>query len=390
MRQASDERQAGAALAARLRERRTEIEGATLLRVRAVSAMPRAAGPEYAEGLRAAVAAGIAYGIEGIEHGERSFPPPPEALLAQARLAARSGVGLDTVLRRYFAGHTLLEDFMVEEAERLQSFGPSELKRLLRVQAALVDRLLAAVSDAYAAESERRRQGSERRRSELVERLLAGEPLDATELGYDLSAHHLALVASGPGAERALRELAHSLDARLFSVAREGELHWAWLGRREPLDAEDARRLAAQALPPGAALALGEPGEGMAGWRLSHRQARAALAVALRGPEQIVRYADVALLAAVLEDDLLATSLRRLYLEPLEGERDGEALRETLRAYFACEHNVSSTAVALGIDRRTVKNRLRATESYVGRPLSECAAELQMALRMRELEKAGR
>ena len=44
----------------------------------------------------------------------------------------------------------------------------------------------------------------------------------------------------------------------------------------------------------------------------------------MRGPEPFVRYVDVALLAAVLQDDLLATSLRKLYLEPLEAERDGE------------------------------------------------------------------
>ncbi len=381
MKRASEEHGAAKRLAACLQARRTEIEGATLLRVRAVSAMPRAAGPEYAEGLRAAVAAGIGYGIEGIEHGERAAPPPPEALLAQARLAARSGVGLDTVLRRYFAGHTLLEDFMVEEAERSKSLGPSELKRLLRVQAALVDRLFAAVSAAYAEEAERGRQGSERRRLELIERLLAGEPLDASELDYELSAHHLGLLASGPGAEKAVASLARSLDAVLLALSREGGVVWAWLGRRGPLDVEDARRLAEATLPPEASLALGEPGEGVGGWRLTHRQARAALPVALRGPEQIVRYADVALLAAVLSDDLLATSLRGLYLEPLEAERDGGAvLRQTLRAYFAAGRNVSSAAVALGVSWQTVKNRLRAIEELIDRPLADCLADLEAAL----------
>ena len=51
--------------------------------------------------------------------------------------------------------------------------------------------------------------------------------------------------------------------------------------------------------------------------------------------------------------------------------------RETLRAYFAAERNISSTAAALGVDRRTVTNRIRAIEELFGRPLKDCATELE-------------
>ncbi|HWC47817.1 MAG TPA: helix-turn-helix domain-containing protein, partial [Solirubrobacterales bacterium] len=92
---------------------------------------------------------------------------------------------------------------------------------------------------------------------------------------------------------------------------------------------------------------------------------------------------DVAVLASLLRDDLGATSLRQLYLEPLESMRDGgKAARETLRAYFATQRNVSSTAAALGVDRRTVTNRLRAVEELFGRPLADFATDLEMALRL--------
>jgi hypothetical protein len=130
-------------LAERLRERRAEIEDAALNRIYAVSGPPPGGGPEYAEGLRAAVSAAVDCGLDGVERGERGAPPVPKVLLAQARLAARSGVGLDTVLRRYLAGHALLDDFLIEEAERLETLAPVELKSLLRSQAALLDRLLA-------------------------------------------------------------------------------------------------------------------------------------------------------------------------------------------------------------------------------------------------------
>lgn len=69
--------------------------------------------------------------------------------------------------------------------------------------------------------------------------------------------------------------------------------------------------------------------------------ARAALLIAERKGQSILRYADVAVLASVLSDDLGTTSLRQLYLEPLEGMRDGgKVARETLRAYFATQRNV--------------------------------------------------
>jgi hypothetical protein len=376
-----------ASLGACLRERREEIEQTIATRVMALSRPAADSGLEYADGLRAAIGAGIEYAIAGIEGGEvTEAPPVPAPMLAQARLAARSGVGLDTVLRRYLAGHALLGDFLLEEAEgRIPS---RELKRPLRRLAAAVDRVLTAVSAAYTEEAEGRRRDAGGRRAELIERLLAGEPLDAGELGYDLDAIHLGLLAAGPGAANSLRDLARSLDARLLSVQRREGTVWGWIGRRERLDFEDARRLAQESWSPEATLALGEPEEGSAGWRLTHHQARAAFPIAQRRPGTPVRYTDVALLAAMLRDDLLATSLRRLYLEPLSAERDGGAtLRETLSAYYSAERNVASTAAALGVSRQTISSRLKLAEERVG-PLGTHAAEIEAALRFWDLGQA--
>jgi DNA-binding PucR family transcriptional regulator len=74
------------------------------------------------------------------------------------------------------------------------------------------------------------------------------------------------------------------------------------------------------------------------------------------------------------------------HLAPLAAERDGgEALRNTLRAYFAAARNVSSTAAALGVSRKTINNRIHTIESHVGRPISTCAAELEIALCLDQL-----
>jgi diguanylate cyclase with GGDEF domain/PucR-like helix-turn-helix protein len=381
--------EARASLHTRLQERRGELEQAILTRAYGVSDPGETADPEYVEGLRAAVGAAIEYGLAGIEDTGGKPPEVPATLLVQARIAARNGIGLDTVLRRYFAGYALLGDFVLEEAQQGGLLQGAPLKGLLGAQATLFDRLLAAVSEEHAREWEGRPGSAEERRAELIDRLLAGERLDTVELAYDFEAIHLGAVAKGPGAMEAIRDLAKALDRRLLAVRRQEGTVWAWLGGRRPVDPEELERHVSQTLPPAVSLALGEPGEGPEGWHLTHRQARAALPIALRGPRAFTRYADVALLASVLQDDLLATSLRELYLTPLGEDRDGgEVARETLRAYFAADRNSASAAAALGVTRQTVNNRLRTIEERLGRPLNACALELTTALRLEELDPA--
>ena len=77
---------------------------------------------------------------------------------------------------------------------------------------------------------------------------------------------------------------------------------------------------------------------------------------------------------------------RRLYLAPLEEGRDGDNLRNALRAYFQAGRNVSSAAAALGLNRRTLSKRLQAAERILGRPLESLAADLEIALSLEALE----
>ncbi|HEU4906973.1 MAG TPA: helix-turn-helix domain-containing protein [Solirubrobacterales bacterium] len=382
------ESQARSVLRERLAARRGEIEAATLARVGSIGESDEHKDPTYAAGLRTAVLAALDYALEAIGQNSEQSSPVPVALLAQARLAARRGVSLDTVLRRYFAGYSLLGYFLVEEASEDGLSGPA-LQRLVGNQAGTFDRLLAAVGEEHRREAEARRMGSGRRQVEQIERLLAGEMVDAAALDYELGAHHLAIVASGAEAELAIRELSAPLDRRLLIASPgEGEF-WAWLGGRLAFEPGQIDRLIAALAEgaPCAAFAIGEPGQGQEGWRLSHRQALAALPVAERGTRSAVRYRDVPLAAAVIRDELLATSLRRLYLEPLRAEPDGgQAALATLRAYFASGRNVTSTAADLGVVRNTVMSRLRAIEDQLGRPPDSIGAALELALRLDEFD----
>jgi hypothetical protein len=380
------ESQVPATLAARLRARGPEIERAAIARLFAVSKPVKTPDPGYLEGLRAAIGAGLEYLLSAVELGEERSPQPPPTVLIQARLAARCNISLDTVLRRCFAGYTLFGDFLLQEAAEDDLLSGAAMKEVLRAQATLFDRLVTAVTEEYIREQKGRRDSSEERRAKRVERLLAGELLETTELNYDFEGHHLGVIVCGPGANAVLRELATNLDRRLLMVRRESGEVWAWLGGRRPIDSAAVQSQSREDLAAEISLAIGEPGRGFAGWRLTHQQARAALPIARRGSEPLVRYVDVAMLAAVLGDDLLASSLRELYLEPLRGERDdGETLRETLRAYFAAQGNTTCAATVLGIQRQTVANRLRAVEERLGRDLATCAAEMEAALRLEEL-----
>jgi PucR C-terminal helix-turn-helix domain/GGDEF-like domain len=382
---ATDPRHARTELLADLRQRRPEIEESIRVRVYAIADPSEAADPEYADGLRAAVGAALEYGFAGIEAEAERIPPVPPTLLAQARIAARNAVSLDTVLRRYVGGYALLGDYLIEAAGA-EGVGGSALKRLLRTQAALFDRLTAAVSEEYGREEQGLPDSIERRRAERVQRLLDGELLDTSELGYALDAHHLGAIAAGPGAGPALRALAAALDRRLLLVHPGERSVWAWLGGRRGIDREQLERVLARDWPAKVSLALGAPGQGLAAWRLTHRQAQAALPIAVRSPEAYVHYADVALLASALCDEVLSASLEDVYLAPLAEERDGgAALRETLLAYFAAGRHASAAAASLGISRQTVNSRLRVAEERVGRSVDSCAAEIETALRLERL-----
>jgi sugar diacid utilization regulator len=232
---------------------------------------------------------------------------------------------------------------------------------------------------------EHRPQTPEQRRVEQVRRLLEGGEVDAFDFSYNVDAFHLGVIAVGPGAAEVLQRLSVQLDYRLLTVSPDEKTIWAWLGGRRRPSINELQRLLSGGCSPQITLATGEPSDGLIGWRLTHRQAQAALTVALRESRPFVRYADAALLASTLQDDLLATSLHQLYLAPLESQRDGGKIaRETLRAYFAAGCNSTSAAAALDVDRRTVRYRLRKIEDLMGCPPATVTPEMVLALRLHD------
>ena len=289
-------------------------------------------------------------------------------------------------MRRYFAAYSQLGDFIIEEAGEA-SLRRSELKELLQVQATQFDRVVAAVSDEYVQERSSRPTGSKKRRADSVARLLAGEPVDLSRFPYHFDCQHVGIVAVGPQSSELLRWLANSTDSGLLLIEREEGAVWAWLGKQGEIDSDGLM----ERLPLDAydrlTLAIGEPADGVEGWRLTHRQAVAAFPIARRSPRTCLRYADVSLLASAYQDDLLMRSMQQLFVSPFDGQRDGgRTLRDTISAYLSAECNLSSAASALGVSRQTVGKRLRMAEELLGRPINTCSTELAVALQIGQID----
>jgi AcrR family transcriptional regulator len=371
-------------LSARLRGRLPQVEEAILARVHAVARPASKADPEYLAGLRATVRDAIEYALTGLEAGNEPAPPIPTTARTQARRAARSGVSLATVLRRYHAGDRLFFELIIGEAGDLSN---ESLQEILRTLGPLVDHLAAAIATEYSHEVERMHRSPAQRLGERIGRLLAGDRDSDPELAYEFDSWHVGMIIASAGAKKLVRHLATQLDCQSLLVpAANGDATWAWLGKRHDLSISAIEISLERALPVGLSLALGEPRQGIEGWRLTHLEARAALGVMLYRPERITKCRDVILISAVMRDPSLAKSLIQTYLAPLDGRGDyGEVLRRTLRAYFAADQNAVAAASVLGVARHTVERRLRSVEEKLEQTICACSAQLQVALGMEDL-----
>lgn len=320
-----------------------------------------------------------------IAGGEERAEPMPLPLLLQARLAARHRIPLDLVIRRYMTAKATLTQFVLDEAATAD-LASAALSSALVAQESVFDQLVTAASEEYRLETASLVRSHEGRLAERVRRLLDGEAVDPSPLEYDLSVHHLGLVARASEVRPLLRKLARAADGRLLAVSSGEEETWGWLGRRLPLDLDQILTWIAEHWPSSVGLGIGEPGQGLPGWRHTHGQAREAAGLAKPGPHCALRYRDVALITGVAKDPLLLSSLQDFYLTPL-GEKSSRdvPLRETLRAYFAADGNASSASSALGVSRQTVSNRLVTVEQRLNHDLAKCADALKVALKLEEL-----
>jgi PucR C-terminal helix-turn-helix domain/GGDEF-like domain len=371
-------------VAERLRGRREEIHEAVIHRALEVAPPSGQEAPGYVEALRAAIPSAVEHAFDVVEVGEERVGPTPAPIFVQAAASSRSAVGLEVVMRRYAAGYSTLSDFLQQEILAVNGNSVQGYTALQRELTALFERFVGEVSATYRQEEARSLPSPGQRRLERVRRLLAGELVDPGGLDYPLDGFHLAVIISGSEPEAMASQLADRLGRRyLIGESSLGRCA-IWLGGSRPFEpavVDEAVRTMTEA---GLRLSLGEPGEGLAGWRRTRRQAEAAHLVTERCEEPVVRYRDVALSAAALRDPDLRHFLIETYVEPLQDHPSD--LMRTLGAVLERGGNASAAAAALGIARQTVNSRLQIAERLLGRPAIACGSQLETAIQLTRLD----
>jgi hypothetical protein len=332
----------------------------------------------------------------------------PAQSVEYVRASVQRGASLSTVLRTIRIGQDLVFDAW---DERIGAMGvPADvvlaaMRSLRRYAFAWVDSFAEHLAEEYQRERERWLRGAQAVRAEMIRTLVEGGPVDvdaaSRALGYELRRHHVGLVLWGepaegettalPALERAAAEIARSVGCeRPLLFAAGSGLLWAWASSARPIASEGPG--AVPVAPLGrdrVSVAIGESGEGVDGFRRTHRDAADASRVAMLGGRRagsVTRYRAVDL-AALVAGDL--ERARRFVVNELGalGSDDDETarLRATLKVYLEESGSRVATARRLGVHPNTVANRVQSCREILGRDLSGRRVQLELALALAQL-----
>jgi len=352
--------------------------------------------------LSASVAENLATLVHMFEHGiDPRRIEAPAAAVEYARRLAQRGVPLAALVRAYRIGHARFLGWCFAELKheaRDAAVVGEATQRMTELSFVYIDRISERVIELYEQERERWLHNRATVRVARVLSVLADEEFDfdATEstLGYRLRGHHLGLVAwirepTGGGHDLLVLEQAAGMLAQragsqaspLF-VPRDESSAWVWLPLRSERIPDQV--LGAAADDADVCISLGEPGDDVAGFRRTHRQAVRAQAVALAaGPRSpsVTVFADIRPIALMCSD-LDATRAWVLdTLGALAIDDDQHArLRLTLRVFLSTGRSYTKTAARLQMHKNTVHYRVNKAEDMRGRSIQEDRLDVELAL----------
>ena len=254
----------------------------------------------------------------------------------------------------------------------------------------VVEAVVARHGQVYAKLHRTRRE----RRRQLLTQILDGSIDEATEeldreLGYSLADTHLALLIDadhGSPSAADIAALRDAVDARGTLVIEHTARTWVvWLGRPGGFGPEHLERLRGALAETGLTVAVGDPGQGLAGLRRTRQRAldaarvQRALGVAGR---RCLWAREVRLETLLLADRERAREFVADELAPLSASDPfTRRLRETLLAWLTTG-SYNGAAACLGVHENTVRNRLRAAQELLGVSLVRRRTELVVALRL--------
>jgi len=326
----------------------------------------------------------------------------PAASLEYARRRAQRGTPLTALLRAYRLGHTCFVDWLLSElARQADDAGmiTAATLSMSKTVAGYVDQTSEEIVAAYTQERERWLRNRSAARAARIRDLLSGERVNvsATEaiLGYRLRQYHVGLVCWAGDATAAVDDVArleHAISLVAAKVAGSGDpvflprdesSAWVWLplGIRDRFDAAAA---SASDTDADIRFAFGDAVKGVAGFRLTHRQALAAQAVALAAGSplpRVVTYSEVAPVAMLLgSPDLLRAWVLATLGDLATDDEPHARLRDTLLVFLQSGGSYKATAEQLVLHKNTVQYRIRKAEESLGRPTAGNRHDVELAL----------
>jgi hypothetical protein len=321
--------------------------------------------------------------------------------LEYARRLAQRGTPLTALLRAYRLGHTCFSDWLLKELAT-RTDDPETItatvQSMARLVAGYIDQVSEEMVTAYTKERENWLRNCSAARAGRIRDLLSGQRVDVSSteatLGYRLRQHHVGVVCWTSNEaiavdnitrlERAISHIAAQTAAGADPVflPRDESSAWAWLplGIRDRFDAGGA---GAADLDGDLHVAFGDVAAGVAGFRLTHRQALAAQAVALAGgsPPRVVSYGEVAPVAMMLgtKDLLRAWVVGTLGGLATDDEHHAR-LRETLLVFLDTGGSYKATAERLVLHKNSVQYRIHKAEESLGRPVGDSRHDVELAL----------
>ena len=322
-------------------------------------------------------------------------PAPP--IHDFARTLARRGFDLPVLLSAYRIGQRSTWDF-ITDLLRTQVADPdlrsAVLLRFWSHATQWIDTVIESLIPVFNDEREQWQCGALARRTGIVKAILAKQSIDidgaVTTLGYPLQQHHIAFTIrigdSVPDYElrHLLRQSAESVTTALgggrpLVISSGARSAWCWTSQPSTSPSDGA----VFELSRFVRVSMGTCHPGVTGFRLTHLEAIAALAVAERYDAPVVRYEDVeivCLAAGILCDDARTAFVQRELGGLIGADHATCRLRDTLRTYLKQGCDATATGEVLRMHANTVRYRIRQAEQRLGHGINQRRVQLELAL----------
>ncbi|SEB14053.1 MULTISPECIES: helix-turn-helix domain-containing protein [unclassified Mycobacterium] len=326
----------------------------------------------------------------------------PAAAIEHALRLAQRDISANVLVRSYRLGQQAVLKAVLEEI-RTAELDPRLALDVFDVMSTIsfnyIDRISQEVVEVYQQARESWLENRNSVRITEIRELLAGGDVDidtaTVAIRYPLQRTHLAVVLWCDDSEdrlaemeRLIQQFAASIgaaDSPLF-ISVDRATAWAWVAVPAVVLDEAVTWLGSLVPAEGLYVAVGTPQSGVAGFRLSHRQAEDARIVAVASGPQGRRFTAFGhrgvALAALLGSNVDALSAWATeVLGPLACSTvSDQRLRETLQAFLKAGGSNKAAAEELHLHTNSVKYRVQRAIERRGRPIEDDRLDVEVAL----------